>query len=55
MFYHRHVLNCFKSIYSTLYGEDAFYPFEDKKFTSDFIDKNYDLTFEKRKGIGNHK
>ena len=44
---------CFKSIYSTLYGEDAFYPFEDKKFTSDFIDKNYDyLPLKNEKGLG---
>ena len=33
-------LKCFKSIYSTLY-DDEYYPFEDKNFTNDFIEKYY--------------
>ena len=33
-------LKCFKSIYSTLYG-DEYYPFEDQNYTNEFIDKYY--------------
>ena len=36
-------LNCFKSIYLDLNGKDSYYPFDDKKFTDDFIDANFEI------------
>lgn len=34
---------CFKSIYSTLYGEDEYYPFEDQNYTNDFVEKFFNF------------
>ena len=36
-------LKCFKSIYLELFGKDVYYPFQDKKFTDDFIEKNFEF------------
>ena len=36
-------LECFKSIYLELYGKDEYYPFQDQKFTDDFVDKNFEF------------
>ena len=34
---------CFKSIYSTLYGENEYYPFENQDYTNYFIDNYYNF------------
>ena len=34
---------CFKSIYTNLYGEDQYYPFEDKNFIDEFFDNYYNI------------
>ena len=34
---------CFKSIYLDLYGDDSYYPFEDKEFTDSFIESNFEV------------
>ena len=34
---------CFKSIYLDLYGDDSYYPFEDKEFTDSFIESNFEI------------
>ena len=36
-------LKCFKSIYLDLYGKDAYYPFDDKKFTDSFVEANFEV------------
>lgn len=36
-------LECFKSIYLELFGKDAYYPFLDKRFTNDFVEKNFEF------------
>ena len=47
-------LKCFKSIYLDLNGKDSYYPFDDKKFTDDFVDTNFeiiDIPFQNVLGI----
>ena len=36
-------LECFKSIFLTLYGNDEYYPFEDQKFTNYFVDNYFEV------------
>ena len=36
-------LQCFKSIFLTLNGEDSFYPLEDKEFTDNFVEYSFDI------------
>jgi len=36
-------LECFKSIYLTLYGDNEFYPFENKEFTEYFVDYSFEV------------
>ena len=33
-------LECFRSVYYALYGEDSYYPFDDEEFTEKFVDDN---------------
>ena len=36
-------LQCFKSIFLTLNGEDTFYPLENKEFTNNFVEYSFDI------------
>ena len=36
-------LKSFKTIYLTLYGKDAYYPFDDKEFTNNFVDNSFEV------------
>ena len=36
-------LECFKSIYLELFGKDEYYPFQDKRFTDDYVEKNFEF------------
>ena len=36
-------LECFKSVFYALYGEESYYPFEDKEFTDKFVENNFNV------------
>ena len=36
-------LQCFRTLYLDLNGKDEYYPFEDPKFTNDFVDNNFSV------------
>ena len=36
-------LECFKSIYLTLYGKDEYYPFENEEFTNYFVENTFEV------------